>query len=136
MAADDPLDVCETDATAGEFFHGMKFFKYLNERGGRVILTGIEAPQTQWDSIADVFKHVYEHEQKVTGLINNLNTMAREEKDYAMEVFLSWFIQEQVEEESTADGIIKKLKMIGENGNGMFMMDQEMGKRVFVPPTA
>ncbi len=117
-----------------ELMHAMKFYDYVIERGGRVIVTAIEAPPAEWDSPLAVFKHVYEHEQKVTGLINDLVNKAIEEKDHATTAFLQWFVTEQVEEESSADEIVQKLNLVGDQGSGILMLDQELGQRVFTPP--
>jgi ferritin len=119
-----------------ELAHAMKFYDYLIERGGRVTLLPIDAPQTTWASPLAAFKDVYEHEQKVTGLIHNLMDLALAEKDHASVSILRWFVDEQVEEESSADAIVEKLKLVGEKGRGIFMLDQQLGQRVFTPPTA
>jgi ferritin len=119
-----------------ELSHAHKFFNYLPERGGKVTLQPIDGPETEWDSPLAVFKHVYEHEQLVTGLINGLVKLAREEEDYATESFLKWFIDEQVEEEASASEVVEKLKLAGDRGGGLFMLDRELGTRVFTPPTA
>ena len=117
-----------------ENFHAMKFYSFLVERGGRVKLLDIEAPPLEWDSPLVVFEYTYEHETKVTTLINNLMTLATEEKDYATIAELQWFVSEQVEEESSASAIVDKLKIIGNDGRGIFMLDAELGTRVFNPP--
>jgi len=117
-----------------ELTHAMKFYDYIHERGGRATLTSIDAPQTQWDSPLAVFEHVYKHEQKVTGLINDLVDLALSEADHATNNFLQWFVTEQVEEESSADEIIQKIKLLGEARGGLFMLDQELKQRVFTPP--
>ncbi|MBN1636046.1 MAG: ferritin [Deltaproteobacteria bacterium] len=117
-----------------EMAHADKFYKYIIERGGRVILEAIDSPPAGWDSALAVFEHVYEHEQKVTKLINTLMDIAIKEKDHATISFLRWFVDEQVEEESSADGILQKLKLIGDSGSGLFMIDSELGQRVFTPP--
>ena len=119
-----------------ELSHAQKFFNYVGERGGRVILQPIDGPETKWDSPLAVFEHVYKHEQLVTGLINGLVKLARAEDDYATESFLKWFIGEQVEEEASASGVVEKLKLAGDRGGGLFMLDRELGTRVFTPPTA
>ena len=106
-----------------ENFHAMKFYGYLIERGGRVKLLDIEAPPIDWDSPLDVFKHTYEHEVKVTGLINNLVALATEENDYATITMLQWFVTEQVEEEASASTIVDKLKLIGNDGGGLYMFE-------------
>jgi ferritin len=119
-----------------ELMHAMKFYDYINERGGRVTLTEIEAPQTEWESPQAAFDHVYKHEQKVTGLINDLVNLAIEEKDHATNNFLSWFVTEQVEEEASASDVLKKIKLIGKDGSGLFMLDKELGTRIFTPPAS
>jgi len=117
-----------------ELMHAMKFYDYINERGGRVTLTPIDGPPTQWDSPLAVFEHVYQHEQKVTSLINNLVNIAIAESDHASNNFLQWFVAEQVEEESSADEIVQKLKLVADDRSGLFMLDQELGQRIFTPP--
>ena len=120
--------------TQEEVMHATKIYDFINERGGRVILKAIEGPPTEWDSTLAVFKAVYEHEQKVTGLINDLVDLAIKEKDHATNSFLQWFVNEQVEEESTADEIVQQLKMVENAPGGIFMFDRELGQRVFTPP--
>lgn len=83
-----------------------------------------------------VFTDVLAHEQKVTGLINNLVNLALDERDHATNIFLQWFVTEQVEEESSASTIVDKLKLIGNDANGLFVLDNELGQRVFTPPAA
>ena len=120
--------------TQEEVMHAMKMYDFINERGGRVLLKAIEGPQTEWDSTLAVFKAVSEHEQKVTGLINNLVDLAITEKDHATNSFLQWFVNEQVEEEASADEIVQQLKMMENAPGGIFMFDRELGQRVFTPP--
>lgn len=117
-----------------EQFHGLKFFNYLNERGGRVTLEAIEKPKTEWASIVEVFEETLEHERHVTSLINNIMNIAIEEKDHATVSFLNWYIDEQVEEEAAAESILTQLKFIGGQGNAILMMDRELGVRTFTPP--
>jgi ferritin len=117
-----------------EMYHGMKLHGYLEERGGRFIAEAIEKPESKWDSPLAAFEAVYAHEQKVTGLINDLLDLAIELKDHASTSFLQWFIEEQVEEEATADGIVQKIKLAGPQGSGMFMIDSELGQRIFNLP--
>lgn len=112
-----------------ELFHAMRIYDHIGERGGRVVLDQIKAPPKEWDSPLAVFEAVYGHEQLVTGLINKLVDLAIEEKDHATNNFLQWFVKEQVEEEATASEIVEKLKLASE-GNGLFMMDKELGQRV------
>ena len=122
--------------TQEEAAHAMKIYDFINERGGRVTLKAIEGPPTEWDSALAVFKAVYEHEQKVTGLINNLVDLAIKEKDHASNSFLQWFVNEQVEEEASADAVVQQLTMMENAPGGMFMLDRELGQRVFTPPAA
>jgi ferritin len=117
-----------------EMVHAMKLYDFINERGGRVILEPIEAPQTAWDSPLATFEAVYEHEQKVTGLINDLVELALEKHDHATHIFLQWFVSEQVEEEDSANDVVEKIKLIGDAKGGLFMLDRELGQRVFTPP--
>ena len=113
-----------------ELYHAMKFYDYVNERGGKVLVKQIEKPPTEWDSPLAVFEYTYKHEQKVTSLINNLVDLAISEKDHASNSFLQWYINEQVEEESNADELVRKLKMMADTVNGLFIIDQELTKRI------
>lgn len=119
-----------------ELFHAMKFYDYIISRGGRVKLLQIDEPPSEWASPLDVFENVFAHEQKVTGLINALLDLAIEKKDYATQSMLQWFVNEQVEEEANAEEIVQKLKLMqGERGIGLlYMLDKELGQRVFTPP--
>ncbi len=119
-----------------ELSHAMKFYDYLVQRGVRVTLTEIEAPPTEWDTNIAVFEHVYEHEQMVTGLINELVDLAIKLSDHATNNFLQWYVAEQVEEEESASGVLQKVKLAGEDSSGLLMLDQELGTRVFHPPAA
>ena len=119
-----------------ERFHAMKFFVYIIDRGGKVSLLTIEAPPGKWDSPLAAFEATLEHEQKVTGLINDLVYLARDEKDNASEIFLQWFVNEQVEEEDSASTIIGQLKLIKDSPQALFLLDQQLGQRVFTPPAA
>lgn len=112
-----------------EVDHAMKFFDFVNERGGRVELQAIEQPTVEFESPLAVFEATYEHEQKVTGLIHNLYALAVEKNDYAAQVMLHWFIDEQVEEEATASQIVDLLERIGESDQGLIMLDRELGRR-------
>ena len=120
--------------TQEEMVHAMKFYDYVVQRGGRVILADIEAPPTEWKSPRDAFDKTYEHEQKVTGLINDLMNLAIAEKDHASVNFLQWFVTEQVEEEESSSEVAERLKLIGKDSNSLLMLDKELGQRVFTPP--
>jgi ferritin len=99
--------------------HARKIYEFLVDRGGRVALKAIAAPPEE----------SYAHEQKVTGLIHNLVDLARAEKDHAAEVFLAWFVTEQVEEEANASEIVERLKLLKDHAQGLFMLDAHLGKR-------
>jgi len=112
-----------------EKMHGMKFFDFIVSREGRVKLTAIAAPETEWASPLAAFQATYAHEQKVTGLINDLVKLAQEEADTASDIFLQWFVTEQIEEEKNADTIVQKLAMIKDAPQGLLMLDKELGAR-------
>ena len=120
--------------TQEELAHVMKIYRFVNQRSGRVLLKSITQPPTEWDSPLAAFEAVYKHEQKVTGLINNLVNLAVEEKDHPTNSFLQWFVNEQVEEEASADEVVQKLKMIKSTPEGLLQIDRELGQRVFTPP--
>jgi ferritin len=109
--------------------HAMKFYGFLNDRGGRVLLTAIEAPKTEWKSNLELFKEVAEHEAKVSASINALYETALKEKDYPAQVLLQWFISEQVEEEKNAAEIVASLELIEERGTAVLMLDHRLAKR-------
>ncbi|MDH4321335.1 MAG: ferritin [Desulfobulbaceae bacterium] len=119
-----------------ELFHGMKMYDFVHERGGKVTLTAIAKPPANWKTPLAVFSEVLKHEQKVTALINELVNHALDERDHATNIFLQWFVTEQVEEEASASAIVDKLKLIGNDANGLFVLDQELGQRVFTLPVA
>lgn len=116
-----------------ELTHGMKFCRYVNEREGRVVLGPIEGPPTGWDSPVAAFEHVLAHEQKVTGLIHDLVKLAAEEKDQPTGDFLQWFVKEQVEEEESAEAVLRKVKGAGAE---LAAVDGELAARVFKPSAA
>lgn len=117
-----------------ESFHAMKVFDYINSKGGRINIKGLDAPDNQYDSILDVFEKALEHERKVTKNIYTLSDIATEEKEHATISFLRWLIDEQVEEEASFDLLIKKLKRAENNNATLFILDEELGKRTFTPP--
>lgn len=122
--------------TGEETTHGMKIYDYIIERGGRVTLARIDAPKTKWASPVELFEDAYAHEQKVTAMINGLMDLVISEKDHASHDFLEWFVAEQVEEESNALGIVDQLKLVGDSGVGMYMIDQQLSQRVPAAPAA
>jgi ferritin len=118
-----------------EMSHAMKFYTHILDRGGEVELLAIEKPQTKWDSVMDIFKAAYKHEQKVSSMINDLVDLAAAEKDHAAGPMLQWFVEEQIEEEKSADEIVNKLKLVKETSGGILMLDKEMAQRAFTPST-
>ena len=122
--------------TQEELIHAMKIYDFINERGGKVTLTAIAQPQTEYQSPLAIFEAVYAHEQKVTGLINELVNLAIEEKDHATNSFLQWFVDEQVEEEDNVGSVLGQLKLTKDSPQALFMLDKEMAARVFTPPPA
>jgi ferritin len=119
-----------------EMVHALKFYDFINERGARVSLKRIDAPQAEWKSPLAAFEGAYSHEQKVTGLINDLVDLASKKRDHATNIFLQWFVSEQVEEEDSANEVVEKIKLVGDAKGGMFMLDREMAQRTFTPPAA
>ncbi len=117
-----------------EKFHAMKFFNYLNDVDARILLKGIPDPQTELESLLDVFQKSLEHENKVTKRIYNLTDIASEEKEHATISLLKWFIDEQVEEEKNLKNYIKKIQRIGNDTAALYMLDTELAARVFTPP--
>lgn len=139
-------EYCESEGHAGmanwfkiqfkeEQAHAEIFMNYLNSRGGRVLLAPIAEVPTEWTSPLAAYEHTLEHEEKVTAMINEIYHIAVEEKDYATCNKLDWFVEEQVEEEETARGLIDKLKMIGDNGLALYTLNQELATRTYTVPS-
>lgn len=114
--------------------HAEIFINYLLSRGGRVELKAIDEVPVSWSTPLDAYIATLEHEEKVTAMINDLYALAEAEHDYATRGKLDWFIAEQVEEEETAKGLIDRLKLIGDNGLALYMLDQELATRVYTVP--
>jgi len=114
--------------TYEEDFHAAKFYGFLVERGGRAELKAVEAPPVEFASLVEVFEKTLAHEEMVTGRIHRLYEVALQEKDYASQSFLKWYIDEQVEEEASASEVLEKLKM-AEGRQGLLMLDAEMAAR-------
>lgn len=112
-----------------EMTHALKFYDYIIERGGRVKLMAIEEPAFEWGSPIEAFKAAYEHEQYITGRINDLTDLAIQEKDHATMIMLQWFVTEQVEEEASVSEIVGKMEMIADSKHGIYMLDKELGGR-------
>lgn len=115
--------------------HAQIFMNYVHARGGRVELKPIDGVDTQWESPLAAYKATLAHEQKVTSLINNIYALAEAEKDYATCDRLNWFISEQVEEEESAQELIDKFALIGDNGYGIYMLDRELATRAYSVPS-
>lgn len=118
-----------------ETFHAMKIYNYINEQGEKVVLQAIEKPPSDFGTPLEMFQATLKHEQFITKSIHDLVTLALEERDYATQIFLQWFVTEQIEEESNDNEIISKLKLIGDNTSSLFVLDKELSVRVFTPPT-
>ena len=118
-----------------EMMHAMKIYEYLASRGNQVVLTEIEAPPKSFKSPLDLFEKTLKHEQFMTSNINKLMDLAIADKDHATQIFMQWFVTEQVEEEENDNDIIAKLKLIGKDPNGLFTMDKELGARTVVVAT-
>jgi len=119
-----------------EMTHVMRFFNYINEKDGRVLLQAVEGPRTEWESPLAAFENALEHERGVTRRINDLVDLAMSERDHATNAFLQWFVNEQVEEEASAKQVTDNLRMVQSAPGGMFLLDREMATRTFVPPVA
>jgi len=117
-----------------EKFHAMKFYNYVNEMNGRVILEGMPDPQNDYKSLLDAFQVSLNHEKIVTSKIYNLTDIATEEKEHATISLLKWFVDEQVEEETNFSGLVKRLSRINDDPTSLYMLDAELAARVFVPP--
>ena len=121
--------------TVEEMGHAKKIYDYVFDRGGRVELEEIKKPPVTWESPLAAFKAALEHERYVSKLINNLVKIAMEENDYMTNNFLQWFVAEQVEEEASVGEIVQRLHLVGDRGNGLFMIDRELGQRtISLPP--
>ena len=118
-----------------ELFHAMKFYDYIFQKNGVVVLEQIEKPSGNFESITNVFETGYEHEQIVTSRLYNIADIATEEKEHATISLLNWFINEQVEEENTFNSILKKIRRAENNPAALYMIDDELAARVYTPPT-
>jgi len=115
--------------TREENTHAMKFFGFVNERRGRVTLKAIEEPAKEWKSPLAAFEAALEHEQYITGRIDDLVNLAATEKDHATAAFLQWFVNEQVEEEASVDRLVQQFKMANNAPGALLMLDHELGER-------
>src|SRR5688500_15729769 len=110
-----------------ERMHMLKLFRYINDRGGHSLVPGLESPPKDFQSIQAIFETVHSHEVKVSNEINALVELCIQEKDYTTHNFLQWYVTEQIEEESLARNILDKLRLIGEDKGGMYLLDRDLG---------
>jgi ferritin len=120
-----------------ELAHAVKFMNHLRDRGAKVTLAPLGLAKTEWASPREAFEEAYAHEQFITARIHTITATAQQENDYTSMPMLNWFIEEQIEEEASASKIAQQLKLVGDNGQGLLMLDRELATRAFVyPPTA
>ena len=117
-----------------ELTHGQRFYNYMNRLGEHVVMTSIDQPPGEYRSLLHMFEETLRHEQRVTGMINDLATLANKENDHGTQVLLQWFVNEQIEEEENAKDIMTKLKMAGKDSSALLMIDNELATRAFVMP--
>jgi len=113
-----------------EMLHAMKFVNFMQEKGAKVIYSQIAKPQTDWENLVNIFEDAYQHETLITSYIHDLVDLAAEERDHASSSLLRWYVDEQVEEEANAQEILDKLKLVGDNGAALFMIDSELSQRM------
>ena len=109
--------------------HAMKFYDFILDRNGHVVLQAIDGPVVEFGSPLEVFERALEHEQRVTAMINDLYGLVVSENDYASQTFLQWFVTEQVEEEKNTGDVVETLKMIGDKSEALFLLDRELARR-------
>ena len=119
-----------------ETIHAMKFLDHIHDRGEAVTLLNLKQLKTAWKSPLEVWQDTLEHEKFITSKIHDLVKLSRKENDISSDTLLSWFSKEQVEEEANDHEILAKLRLIGKDSSGLFMLDNELGARVFTPPPA
>ena len=118
-----------------EMFHAMKFYNYLQDQGASVVLKAIAAPSLKGDSVRALFTQVLEHEREVTKSIHEIVAIAIDENDYATHTLSQWYVTEQVEEEKNASEILQTLELLGDNPQGVYMLNVELGNRALGVPT-
>ena len=119
-----------------EMVHFMKLYNYVISQGGMVVLAPVKAPPSAFKSVLEMFEQTLKHEQFITRCINELSDLALKEKDHATAVLLQWYVTEQVEEEANDNDVLARLRLVGKDGNGLFMVDNELATRIFTPPPA
>lgn len=119
-----------------EMVHAMKFYDYINSQGEHARLNAIAAPPVEFGTLLSMFEQTLKHEQFITKCINDLMDLAVKEKDHATQIFLQWFVTEQIEEEGNDNDIIAQLRLVGDSPQGLMMIDRDLAGRVFTPPAA
>jgi ferritin len=119
-----------------EHDHVMRFFNFVHDRGGRVLVPGIDNPETEFSTPLDIFEKALEHERYISKHIHELVDLAYKENDHPTRVFLQWFVDEQVEEEATMDRLRARVAMVDGNGHGLLMLDNELAGRTYTGPEA
>ena len=119
-----------------ETFHFLKFYDYVKSRGEKVILKAIDAPPNDFGTPLETFRKVLEHEQQITADINKLYKTAIDQNDFASQIFLQWFISEQVEEEDSTSEVLNKIQLIRDKPTDLLYLDKELGTRTFTPPSS
>lgn len=117
-----------------ELDHARKMYDYLFQKGGKVVLEAVEKPKAEFDNLLNIFEEGLKHEQTVTKRIYNIANIALDEKEHATMSFLSWFVDEQVEEEENFTNLVKKIKRASGNEANLYMIDDELATRVYTPP--
>lgn len=112
-----------------EYEHAMKFYDFIYDIDGKVKYQAIPEAKSEYDSFLEVFEAALEHEKLVTSKIHDILDDAIEEKCHRTTHFLQWFVEEQIEEETTMNDIVFDLKGIGDNFTGLYLYDKELGKR-------
>lgn len=118
-----------------EMLHAMKMYEFVNRRGGSVILKALPQPPATFASPLDMFQKTFEHEQYITKSINEWMDLAIAEKDHATQIFLQWYVTEQVEEENNDQEILAQLKVIGADAQGLMLLDKDLAARITTVPT-
>jgi ferritin len=118
-----------------EMFHAMKFYAYLQEQGAAVELKAIAKPEFKEATVKEVFQHALEHEKSVTRSIREIMDLALEEKDYATQELVRWYVMEQVEEEKNASEILQTVDLVGNSAQGIYLLNVELGKRKLGVPS-
>lgn len=116
-----------------EMDHAMGLYKYIFDRGGQVELQEIPKVSVEYSGISEVFEETLKHEQYITNKINELYKLAVSSDDFALQSFLKWYIDEQVEEEEQANDMIEQIKRLGDGGEALFLLDKDLGLRVYAP---